>query len=70
MQLKVDLFLIDPLASFAALSGEPQAGDEDSRLVARPPTPAKVTVQWLQEGRNLGKRGVKESELMVRAGER
>ncbi|CAK9005456.1 Hypothetical protein SCF082_LOCUS8605 [Durusdinium trenchii] len=27
----------------------PQAGDEDSRLVARPPTPAKVTVQWLQE---------------------
>ncbi|CAK9078704.1 unnamed protein product [Durusdinium trenchii] len=26
-----------------------EAGDEDSRLVARPPTPAKVTVQWLQE---------------------
>ena len=29
--------------------GNLEAGEEDSRLVARPPTPPRVTVQWLQE---------------------
>lgn len=29
--------------------GNLEAGEEDSRLVARPPTPPRVTIQWLQE---------------------